>query len=144
MKWERLERNAASATDPPRASASPGPEMKTWSAYELGRFLDGIRGYRHETAFLLLATTGMRRGEALGLRWADVDLNEGRASIRQTVIAINHEVKLGTPKTNKGRAGRSPSTPGQWRRSGRTASASLRSGCCSGRAGATTTWSSPR
>jgi len=45
----------------------------------------------------------MRRGEALGLRWADVDLDDGRAAIRQTVIAVNHQPVVGTPKTTKGR-----------------------------------------
>jgi integrase len=54
-------------------------------------------------AFLLLATTGMRQGEALGLRWSDVDLDVGRASIIQTVIPVNHKVQFGSPKTDKGR-----------------------------------------
>ena len=45
----------------------------------------------------------MRRGEALGLRWSDLDLDTGRASIRQTVIAIKHKPELGTPKMAKGR-----------------------------------------
>lgn len=52
---------------------------------------------------MVLATTGMRRGQALGLRWADVDLDAGRAAVRQTVIAVQHEVRLGTPKTARGR-----------------------------------------
>jgi integrase len=51
----------------------------------------------------VLATTGLRRGEALGLRWSDLDLDGGRASIRQTVIAVKHTALLGTPKTAKGR-----------------------------------------
>jgi len=51
----------------------------------------------------LLATSGMRRGEALGLRWADLVLVEGRASIRQTLIVVSHFVQMGTPKTAKGR-----------------------------------------
>jgi integrase len=45
----------------------------------------------------------MRRGEALRLRWADVDLEKGRAAIRQTVIAVDHQVQIGSPKTVKGR-----------------------------------------
>jgi integrase len=51
----------------------------------------------------VLATTGLRRGECLGLRWSDLDLDGGRASIRQTVIAVKHTPMLGTPKTAKGR-----------------------------------------
>jgi integrase len=76
--------------------------MRTWTADELSLFLDGVKASRLYPAFLLLATTGMRRGEALGLRWADVNLEDGFASIRQTVIAVNHQVRFGTPKTAKG------------------------------------------
>lgn len=36
------------------------------------------------------------------LRWADLDLDAGRAAIRQTVIVVNHEIQLGQPKTAKG------------------------------------------
>lgn len=103
VKWGRLSRNPADAADPPRAVASGGPGMVTWSAQDLGRFLDGVRGDRLYGAYLLLATSAMRRGEALGLRWADLDLTDGRAAIRQTVIAIHHQVLFGTPKTAKGR-----------------------------------------
>jgi len=68
------------------------------------RFLDGARSTdRYWAAYLLLATTGMRRGEALGLRWADLDLMASRAAIRQTVVTVNHDVRFGTPKTAKGR-----------------------------------------
>jgi integrase len=70
---------------------------------QLRMFFEGTRGSRHWTAYLVLATTGLRRGEALGLRWADLDLDGARASIRQTVIAVKHTALLGTPKTAKGR-----------------------------------------
>ncbi len=103
VKWSRLARNPSDAADPPRAVSSGAPEMGTWTAEQLRTFLDGTRGDRLHAAWLLLATSGMRRGEALGLRWSDVDLDAGRASIRQTVIAIQHEVHFGTPKTAKGR-----------------------------------------
>ena len=77
--------------------------MVTWTAEQLRSFLDGVRDDRLHAAYVLLATTGMRRGEALGLRWADLDLEEGHAAIRQTVIAVNHQPSIGTPKTAKGR-----------------------------------------
>jgi integrase len=41
------------------------------------RLPDRDRQARHGTGYLLLATTGLRRGEALGLRWCDVDLEAG-------------------------------------------------------------------
>jgi integrase len=103
VRWGRLVRNPADAADPPRATSSGSPDMVTWTAEQVRAFLHGVRDDRLGAAYLLLATTGMRRGEALGLRWSDVDLDAGRAAIRQTLIAVNHVPTLGTPKTAKGR-----------------------------------------
>ncbi len=76
--------------------------MRTWTAEELARFLKLVEGSRYHSAWLFLATTGMRRGEALGLRWQDVDLEGARASIRQTVTAVDHRVRI-APRTKTGR-----------------------------------------
>lgn len=103
VRWGRLARNPADAADPPRSSASNRPELPTWSPDTLRTFLDGVATDRLGPAFLLAATTGMRRGEVLGLRWADLDLDRARLAIRQTIIAVHHEVQFGEPKTAKGR-----------------------------------------
>ncbi len=103
VRWGRLARNPADAADPPKAAEAGRPESITWTADQLRTFLEGTRASRHWTAHLLLATSGMRRGEVLWLRWRDLDLDGGRASIRQTVIAVRHTAMLGTPKTAKGR-----------------------------------------
>jgi integrase len=47
--------------------------------------------------------TGMRRGEALGLRWSDVDLENARLSVRRALIPTNRDVVVSEPKTAKGR-----------------------------------------
>jgi integrase len=54
-------------------------------------------------AFVLLATTGMRRGEALGLRWSDVDLDAGRLSIVQTITTVRDKMVITPPKTARSR-----------------------------------------
>jgi integrase len=53
-------------------------ELTTWAAADVRRFLDAVADDRLMPAYRLLAATGMRRGEVLGLRWADVDLAVGR------------------------------------------------------------------
>src|SRR5665648_739949 len=50
-----------------------------------------------------IAMTGMRRGEAIGLRWSDVDLENARLAVRRALIPINREVVVSEPKTAKGR-----------------------------------------
>jgi integrase len=61
--------------------------MKTWTAGELRRFLEHVQGERLYALWLLAASTGMRRGEVLALRWPDVDLGAGRISIGQSKTA---------------------------------------------------------
>lgn len=60
------------------------------------------RGHRHIPLWTLAASTGMRRGELLGLRWRDVDLKAQRLSVRQTIISVGYEVIRSDPKTAKG------------------------------------------
>jgi integrase len=45
----------------------------------------------------------MRRGEVLGFRWSDVDLEGARIHIQQTRLSVAYEVILSEPKTAKGR-----------------------------------------
>ena len=103
VRWGRIARNPADAADPPRSAATVRPAMTTWTAQQLRAFLAHTADHRLHGAFVVLATTGMRRGECLGLRWSDVDLQAGRVSITQTVIAVNHQVRIGSPKTARAR-----------------------------------------
>jgi integrase len=103
VRWGRIARNPADAADPPRSTATVRPSMTTWTADQVRAFLEHTAAHRLHAAFVVLATTGMRRGECLGLRWSDVDLAAGRVSITQTVIAVNHHVRIGSPKTARAR-----------------------------------------
>ena len=77
MRWGYLVRNVAEAADPPAART---PEQKVWSPQELGAFLDHVRDDRLYALWLLVATTGMRRGELAGLRWVDIDFDHATVS----------------------------------------------------------------
>ena len=78
-------------------------ELTTWSAEQLRAFLDFTSEERLSPLWHLLAMTGMRRGESLGLRWEDVDLENGRLSVRRALIPNGAVVVLSDPKTAKGR-----------------------------------------
>ena len=49
------------------------------------------------------ATTGMRRGEGLGLQWRHVDLDKGRLTVQQARVTVGYKVILRTSKTGPGR-----------------------------------------
>lgn len=95
-----VSRNPAAAA---RAVAAPRAEQRTWSSEEIQRFFEALAGERLSMAFVLLATTGMRRGELLGLRWEDVDFDGRALSIVQTLTTVRGEKHIGPPKTGKSR-----------------------------------------
>ena len=103
VRWERLTRSPVEAADPPSIRGDGTKELKTWSAAQLRAFLDSTRSERLSPLWHLLAMTGMRRGEALGLRWEDVDLDNGRLAVRRALIPIGAAVVVSEPKTARGR-----------------------------------------
>lgn len=76
--------------------------MKVWSADELRVFSSSVASHRWAGVWSLLATTGMRRGEVLGLRWSDVDLDAGTVTIRSTRVRFGTTIMTSTPKTARG------------------------------------------
>jgi integrase len=103
VRWGYITRNVADAANRPRNTRTP--EMKTWTAEQLAQFLDYVR--EHDSTLYplwrLFATSGLRRGEALGARWQDLDLDAGRLAIRQTLLARGKRLTYGEPKTKKSR-----------------------------------------
>ncbi len=67
-------RNVADLVTPPLKAEH---EFITFSPKQARQFLDAVKGNRLEALYVVALTTGMREGELLGLRWADVDLDEG-------------------------------------------------------------------
>lgn len=94
-----LMRNPAELVRPPRAARSV---TSTWTAEQTGAFLRGVNGDRLRALWALLATTGMRRGEALGLHWEDVDLDAGTVTIRRALVVVGYEMQTSEPKTAAG------------------------------------------
>jgi integrase len=90
VKRGRLAVNPTDRSTPPSPSEARPPEMQAWTARELGRFLAWAEDRDPDLAMAwrLLAATGMRRGEALALRWRDVDLETGRLQVRRSVGVV--------------------------------------------------------
>ena len=83
-----------------------------WEPRELGAFLAATETDRLSILFEVLAFTGLRRGEALGLRWDDVDILAGRVKIQRQIVqgatiecrwcGQSHAVAWREPKTDAG------------------------------------------
>jgi integrase len=93
-------RNVASSA---RAPTTRRPEFATWSSDDVREFFVAVRDDRLYPSFVLLATTGMRRGEVLGLRWRDVDLDGAQLAVVQTLSTAGGQMLVAPPKTQRSR-----------------------------------------
>ncbi|MEV6598297.1 site-specific integrase [Actinoplanes sp. NPDC051346] len=75
------------------------PAVAVWTTEQTATFLGYVAKDRLAVMWWLIALRGLRRGEAAGLRWTDVDLDAGVAMIEQQRIANGHLVTVGPPKT---------------------------------------------
>jgi len=100
VRWGLVPRNVAAAVDPPRVRT---PELSPLSPIQARILLDAARGNRLEALHVLAVTTGMRQGELLGLRWEDVDLEEGVVRVRRTLTLAKGGPRLTEPKTRGSR-----------------------------------------
>lgn len=97
--------NPAKKVEQPTAERQ---EARVLNADEVRAILSAARdidaergGWRtHNYAlFALIAATGMRKGEALALRWADIDLKAGTVTVRGTLSRVGKKLIVTTPKT---------------------------------------------
>lgn len=79
-------------------------EMSTWSAKDLHTFLASTEADRLRPLWRLLSQTGLRRGEALELKWPDVDLDAGKLSVQRKCKQVGYAVEEGPTKSGKGRS----------------------------------------
>jgi integrase len=96
VKWGILHRNVCDAVDAPRVTHAPG---KVWTADDARRFIAAGEGTNLEALWVLVATTGLRRGEALGVRWQDLDLDDRTMRVRQSVVIYKNKPIIQEPKS---------------------------------------------
>jgi len=96
MRQEIISRNVARLVELPRYKSK---EAQHWTPDETTRFLDAARPDPLYPVFVLLALYGLRRGEAIGIRWRDVDFDGGVLRIRQQVQRIDGELRQVELKT---------------------------------------------
>ncbi|HTR70782.1 MAG TPA: site-specific integrase, partial [Mycobacteriales bacterium] len=78
-------------------------EMRIWTAPQLAAFLETAKADRLSALWRITALGGLRRGEATGLRWVDVDWEASQIRIVQTRVPVGNEIVTDEPKTAAGR-----------------------------------------
>lgn len=96
-------RNVALLAHPPRSRGIPRQERKSWTAEELQTFLQAAASHRLFPVFWLIAYSGMRRNEVLGLQWGDLDVKKGTVAISRGLVDVGYEIRQTRGKTPRSR-----------------------------------------
>jgi integrase len=98
-RWGWINRNPAALASPPRLQRRESPPTPA----DVGHILQAAEaeGVPTALAIRLAALTGARRGEVCGLRWSDIDLDEGSLVIRRSVVELSHKLIVKDPKTHQ-------------------------------------------
>lgn len=97
VRLQIVERNPCDAVDAPKSGRRP---PRFWKPEEAARFLSAIRDDRLFALFHLALGTGLRRGELLGLRWRDVDLEHCSLTVRRVRVRAGRVTIDKEPKTS--------------------------------------------
>ena len=100
VKWGKIVRNPAELVDLPRKEQN---EMKVLNVDQTKKFLEAAICNRMKSLFTLLIVTGMRPGEALALKWSDIDFEKKRITINRSLSRVGGKWSLKEPKTSRGR-----------------------------------------
>lgn len=101
VRWQLVPRNVCEAVPAPRVERH---ERTLWSREDLARFQAALSSDDDSTLFALAIRTGLRRGELLGLRWSDINLDTGRLTVRRGLVKVAGGVKEEGTKGRRGRA----------------------------------------
>ena len=98
-KWQLISRNIADNVEPPKKD---NYEAKVLSPKDLKNLLNALNKNDFIYIPVMIAlSTGMRRGEVAGLKWNNVDLDNGYINVVQTLYTTKTGLKFSTPKTKK-------------------------------------------
>src|SRR5436309_6817968 len=104
-RWREAVATYVAAGKPPTEAREfapiPSPVM-VWRPDQLGTFLDTAASDRLYALFHLIAYRGLRRGEAAGIAWEDVDLDGGVLAVRRQRVQLGWEVIEDDPKSEAG------------------------------------------
>lgn len=95
-----LAANPATKVPRPRVDRD---EAKSIGPDQVAQLLQEARSSRYYVGVLIMAHTGLRRGEAAALRWTDIDFTKRELNVTHTLARIDGELSLSKPKTKRSR-----------------------------------------
>jgi integrase len=95
-----LARNPAAVVKRPRVTAK---ESSFLTPEQVRALLEAAKSSRYAPLFSLLVNTGLRRGEALALRWSDIDFEDKLLRVRGTLTRVDGDLIVTSTKTAKSR-----------------------------------------
>ena len=93
---ELVLRDPTAAVEPPKVEQK---EMRTLDAASVAALLKAAEGTPLQAPIAVLVGTGVRRGELLGLRWGDIDLEARRLTVRRSLEMVDGARREKPPKT---------------------------------------------
>ena len=81
----------------------PRTEARHLSANDVVAVMRAAQSSRYHAALVLIAATGLRRGECLGLSWDRVDLDAATLKMAATIARVNGRLTITEPKTDRAR-----------------------------------------
>ena len=100
VRFGIVPRNVAAMVTPPRIRQY---EIEPFTPDQIRTLLEKLKGHRLEALYSVAVAMGLRQGEALGLRWEDVDLTGGTLRVRHALQRVEGKFELVEPKTVKSR-----------------------------------------
>jgi len=100
VRWGLVARNVAELTDGPKVERH---EIRPFDPAEARTLLAAVGTDRLRALYSVALTMGLRQGEALGLRWEDVDLDTGTLQVRHQLQRVDGQLQLVPLKTARSR-----------------------------------------
>lgn len=99
VRWRLISINPADAVKPPKPSRK---EIETLNEDDTATLLQGFSETRFYIPVLIAVTAGLRQGEILALRWADIDFAKGSLAVRRSLEKTRqYGLRFKEPKTKR-------------------------------------------
>jgi integrase len=117
LRWQYVQRNIATLVDVPRYrddededegdadQAKPEFAIQSLDEAQARALLKAVEGHRLETLYRIALSLGLRRGEVLALRWADIDFERATLRVTGLLQRLRGKLERGTTKTTSSARG---------------------------------------